>query len=110
MKVAGDTIEWNMIPYEVQLVGAMALHQGKVAEMKPVKENLVSIFPAYLNALAGKGVHVITVNNYLAKRDAEWNGQYLIFMGSKLIVSIDMNPTPNNVDRLIGRYNLWHKQ
>ncbi len=73
-KVAGDEIEWNMIPYDVQLVGAITLHQGKIAEMKTGEgKTLVAIFPAFLNALAGKGVHVITVNNYLAKRDAEWN-------------------------------------
>ena len=84
-KVAGDAIEWNMIPYEVQLVGAMALHQGKVAEMKTGEgKTLVSIFPAYLNALAGKGVHVITVNNYLAKRDAEWNEPIFSFHGLKV--------------------------
>ena len=63
-----------MIPYDVQLVGAITLHQGKIAEMKTGEgKTLVAIFPAFLNALAGKGVHVITVNNYLAKRDAEWN-------------------------------------
>ncbi|MBO6522803.1 MAG: preprotein translocase subunit SecA [Balneolaceae bacterium] len=73
-KVAGDEVEWNMIPYDVQLVGAIVLHQGKIAEMKTGEgKTLVAIFPAFLNALAGKGVHVITVNNYLAKRDAEWN-------------------------------------
>ncbi len=73
-KVAGDDIEWNMVPYDVQLVGAITLHQGKVAEMKTGEgKTLVAIFPAYLNSLAEKGVHVITVNNYLAKRDAEWN-------------------------------------
>ena len=84
-KVAGDAIEWNMIPYDVQLVGAIALHQGKVAEMKTGEgKTLVSIFPAYLNALAGKGVHVITVNNYLAKRDAEWNEPIFNFHGLKV--------------------------
>ena len=61
-----------MIPYDVQLVGAIVLHQGKIAEMRTGEgKTLVAIFPAYLNALTGKGVHVITVNNYLAKRDAE---------------------------------------
>tara|TARA_B100000575_G_scaffold74290_1_gene57912 strand:- start:17591 stop:20980 length:3390 start_codon:yes stop_codon:yes gene_type:complete len=84
-KVAGDAIEWNMIPYDVQLVGAIALHQGKVAEMKTGEgKTLVSIFPAFLNALAGKGVHVITVNNYLAKRDAEWNEPIFNFHGLKV--------------------------
>jgi len=81
-KVAGDEVEWNMIPYDVQLVGAITLHQGKIAEMKTGEgKTLVAIFPAYLNALAGKGVHVITVNNYLAKRDAEWNEPIFNFHG-----------------------------
>ena len=73
-KVGGNEVEWNMVPYDVQLVGAIVLHQGKIAEMKTGEgKTLVAIFPAYLNALAEKGVHVVTVNNYLAKRDAEWN-------------------------------------
>ena len=81
-KVAGDDIEWNMIPYDVQLIGAISLHQGKVAEMKTGEgKTLVAIFPAYLNSLSGKGVHVITVNNYLAKRDAEWNEPIFNFHG-----------------------------
>ncbi len=84
-KVAGDEVEWNMIPYDVQLVGAIALHQGKVAEMKTGEgKTLVSIFPAYLNSLAGRGVHVITVNDYLAKRDAEWNEPIFNFHGLKV--------------------------
>lgn len=81
-KVAGDDVEWNMVPYDVQLVGAITLHQGKIAEMKTGEgKTLVAIFPAYLNSLAGKGVHVITVNNYLAKRDAEWNEPIFNFHG-----------------------------
>ena len=81
-KVAGDEIEWNMIPYDVQLVGAITLHQGKIAEMKTGEgKTLVAIFPAYLNSLSGKGVHVITVNDYLAKRDAEWNEPIFNFHG-----------------------------
>ena len=81
-KVAGDEVEWNMVPYDVQLIGAITLHQGKIAEMKTGEgKTLVAIFPAYLNALAEKGVHVITVNNYLAKRDAEWNEPIFNFHG-----------------------------
>ncbi|NBW70380.1 MAG: preprotein translocase subunit SecA, partial [Bacteroidetes bacterium] len=84
-KVAGDEVQWNMIPYDVQLVGAISLHQGKVAEMKTGEgKTLVSIFPAYLNSLAGRGVHVITVNDYLAKRDAEWNEPIFKFHGLKV--------------------------
>ncbi|MFA5667934.1 MAG: preprotein translocase subunit SecA [Balneolaceae bacterium] len=80
--VAGDEIEWNMVPYDVQLIGAISLHQKKIAEMKTGEgKTLVAIFPAYLNALAGRGVHVITVNDYLAKRDAEWNEPLFNFHG-----------------------------
>ena len=104
--MAGDAIEWNMIPYDVQLVGAIALHQGKVAEMKTGEgKTLVSIFPAYLNALAGKGVHVITVNNYLSEM-LSGTSQYLIFMDSRLIVLIDTNLTRNNAGKRIGQISL----
>lgn len=93
-KVAGDEITWNMIPYDVQLVGAIVLHQGKIAEMRTGEgKTLVAIFPAYLNALTGKGVHVITVNNYLAKRDAEWNEPIFNFHGLE-VACID-NYEPN---------------
>lgn len=81
-KVAGNDITWEMVPYDVQLVGAIVLHQGRIAEMKTGEgKTLVAIFPAYLNALAGKGVHVVTVNDYLAKRDAEWNEPIFNFHG-----------------------------
>lgn len=81
-KVAGAEIEWNMVPYDVQLVGAIAMHQGKIAEMKTGEgKTLAAIFPAYLNGLVGRGVHVVTVNNYLAKRDAEWNEPIFNFHG-----------------------------
>jgi preprotein translocase subunit SecA len=93
-KVAGDEITWNMIPYDVQLVGAIVLHQGKIAEMRTGEgKTLVAIFPAYLNSLTGKGVHVITVNNYLAKRDAEWNEPIFNFHGLE-VACID-NYEPN---------------
>jgi preprotein translocase subunit SecA len=97
-KVAGDEITWNMIPYDVQLVGAIVLHQGKIAEMKTGEgKTLVAIFPAYLNSLSGKGVHVITVNNYLAKRDAEWNEPIFNFHGIE-VACID-NYEPNTEAR-----------
>jgi preprotein translocase subunit SecA len=81
-KVGGNETTWEMIPYDVQLVGAIVLHQGRIAEMKTGEgKTLVAIFPAYLNALAGKGVHIITVNNYLAMRDAEWNEPIFNFHG-----------------------------
>ncbi len=81
-KVAGSEIEWNMVPYDVQLIGAVAMHQSSIAEMKTGEgKTLAAIFPAYLNALAGRGVHIVTVNTYLARRDAEWNEPIYNFHG-----------------------------
>ena len=75
----------NMEHYPVQLIGGIILHQGRIAEMKTGEgKTLVSTLPAYLNALEGKGVHVVTVNDYLAKRDAEWMGQIHEFLGLKV--------------------------
>ena len=72
----------KMEPYRVQLIGGMILHQGRIAEMKTGEgKTLVSTLPAYLNALEGKGVHIVTVNDYLAKRDKEWMGQVHEFLG-----------------------------
>lgn len=97
-KVAGSEVVWNMIPYDVQLVGAIVLHQGKISEMKTGEgKTLVATFPAYLNALVGRGVHVITVNNYLAKRDAEWNAPIFRFHGLT-VDCIDLYE-PNSPDR-----------
>jgi preprotein translocase subunit SecA len=79
---AGNEIEWNMIHYDVQLIGGVVLHQGKIAEMATGEgKTLVSTLPAYLNALAGMGVHLVTVNDYLAKRDSEWNAPLFEFHG-----------------------------
>lgn len=97
-KVAGSEIEWNMIPYDVQLIGAVAMHQGKIAEMKTGEgKTLAAIFPAYLNALPARGVHVVTVNTYLAKRDAEWNEPIFNFHG--LTVDCVDNYDPNSEGR-----------
>ena len=72
----------NMEHYRVQLIGGIILHQGRIAEMKTGEgKTLVSTLPAYLNALEGKGVHIVTVNDYLAKRDAEWMGEVHKFLG-----------------------------
>ncbi len=72
---AGTMVTWNMVHYDVQLIGGAVLHQGKIAEMATGEgKTLVSTLPAYLNALAGEGVHIVTVNDYLARRDSEWNG------------------------------------
>src|SRR5574344_2337853 len=69
-------------PYRVQLIGGIVLHQGRIAEMKTGEgKTLVAILPAYLNALAGNGVHIVTVNDYLAKRDSEWMGKVYRFLG-----------------------------
>ena len=75
-KVVGRELEWEMIPYDVQIIGGIILHRGNVAEMKTGEgKTLVAAFPIYLNALTGRGVHLITVNDYLAQRDAEWMGE-----------------------------------
>jgi preprotein translocase subunit SecA len=79
---AGNRVTWNMVHYDVQLIGGTVLHQGKISEMATGEgKTLVATLPIYLNALAGKGVHVVTVNDYLAKRDAEWNGPLFEFLG-----------------------------
>ncbi|HLX92815.1 MAG TPA: preprotein translocase subunit SecA [Puia sp.] len=83
---AGGLITWNMVHYDVQLIGGNVLHEGKIAEMATGEgKTLVSTLPAYLNALAGEGVHIVTVNDYLARRDAEWNGTIFEWLG----VSVD---------------------
>ena len=78
----GNTVTWDMVPYNVQIIGGSVLHQGKIAEMATGEgKTLVATFPVYLNALAGRGVHVVTVNDYLAKRDSEWMGTIYEFLG-----------------------------
>ena len=80
----------NMEHYPVQLIGGIVLHQGRIAEMRTGEgKTLVSTCPAYLNALAGKGVHIVTVNDYLAKRDAEWMGSVHEFLGLKVGVVLN---------------------
>ncbi len=81
--IAGGTeVTWNMVHYDVQLIGGSVLHQGKISEMATGEgKTLVSTLPAYLNALAGEGVHIVTVNDYLARRDSEWNGPLFEFLG-----------------------------
>ncbi|MCS7005040.1 MAG: preprotein translocase subunit SecA [Cytophagales bacterium] len=77
---AGNPIKWDMVHYDVQLIGGIVLHQGKIAEMATGEgKTLVATLPAYLNALAGKGVHIVTVNDYLARRDCEWMGPLMEF-------------------------------
>jgi preprotein translocase subunit SecA len=94
----GSEITWNMIHYDVQLIGGIVLHQGKIAEMATGEgKTLVSTLPAYLNALAGHGVHIVTVNDYLAKRDSEWNGPLFEWLG--LTVDCIDKHEPNSDNR-----------
>ncbi|MDD5540462.1 MAG: preprotein translocase subunit SecA [Candidatus Marinimicrobia bacterium] len=80
--VTEQKIVWDMIPYDVQLIGGIVLHQGKIAEMKTGEgKTLVATMPVYLNALTGRGVHIVTVNDYLAQRDSEWMGRIYTELG-----------------------------
>lgn len=88
--VAGNKIIWEMVPYDVQLLGGIVLHQGKIAEMATGEgKTLVATLPLYLNALTGRGVHLVTVNDYLALRDSEWMGEIYKFHG--LTVGVILN-------------------
>ena len=81
-EAGGNEVTWDMVHYDVQLIGGIALHQGKIAEMATGEgKTLVATLPVFLNALAGKGVHVVTVNDYLSKRDSEWMGPLYMFHG-----------------------------
>ncbi len=81
----GNRIRWDMVHYDCQLIGGVVLHQGKIAEMATGEgKTLVATLPVYLNALPGKGVHIVTVNDYLAKRDSEWMGTLFEFHGLKV--------------------------
>lgn len=96
--VRGHPIKWDMIPFDVQLIGAIALHQGKIAEMATGEgKTLVATMPAYLNALSGRGVHIVTVNDYLAARDSEWMGAVYRFLG--LTVGCILHDQPPSVRR-----------
>ncbi|HEV7839617.1 MAG TPA: hypothetical protein VGO75_16220, partial [Gemmatimonadaceae bacterium] len=80
--VTGQEMEWNMVPYDVQLMGGIQLHSGRIAEMATGEgKTLVATLPLYLNALPGKGAHLITVNSYLARRDSEWMGHVYKYLG-----------------------------
>ncbi|MCC6372416.1 MAG: preprotein translocase subunit SecA [Bacteroidia bacterium] len=100
---AGNEITWDMVHYDVQLIGGMVLHQGKISEMATGEgKTLVSTLPIFLNALSGRGVHVVTVNNYLAKRDSEWNAPLFHFHG--LSVDCIDKHDPNTDERRLA-YN-----
>jgi len=95
---AGGEVSWNMVHYDVQLIGGSVLHQGKISEMATGEgKTLVATLPVYLNALPGRGVHIVTVNNYLARRDAEWNGPLFQFLGLT-VDCIDLHE-PNSPER-----------
>jgi preprotein translocase subunit SecA len=92
---AGNIVTWDMVHYDVQLIGGIVLHEGKIAEMATGEgKTLVATLPAFLNALAKRGVHIVTVNNYLAKRDSEWMGPIFQFHG--LTVDCIDNHEPNS--------------
>jgi preprotein translocase subunit SecA len=92
--ICGLPITWDMVPFDVQLIGAIVLHQGKIAEMVTGEgKTLVATMPLYLNALTGRGVHLVTVNDYLARRDREWMGQIYEFLGLTVdVIQHDMDP------------------
>jgi len=95
INVRGTKVEWNMVPYDVQLMGGVVLHQGKIAEMATGEgKTLVATMPLYLNALTGRGVHLVTVNDYLAERDSEWMGEIFKFHG--LTVGVILNTMDPN--------------
>jgi len=95
---AGKNVKWDMIHYDVQLIGGIVLHQGKIGEMQTGEgKTLVSTLPIYLNALTGDGVHLVTVNDYLAKRDSSWMGPIFEFHG--LSVDCIDNHKPNSPER-----------
>jgi len=94
----GNEITWDMVHYDVQLIGGVALHKGKIAEMATGEgKTVVATLPVFLNALAGRGVHIVTVNDYLSKRDSEWMGPIYEFHGLK-VDCIDKHQ-PNSADR-----------
>jgi preprotein translocase subunit SecA len=94
----GNLVTWDMVHYDVQLIGGIALHQGRIAEMGTGEgKTLVATLPVYLNGLAGKGVHIVTVNDYLAKRDSEWMGVLYEFLG--LTVDCIDKHEPNSGNR-----------
>ncbi|MBQ1937477.1 MAG: preprotein translocase subunit SecA, partial [Bacteroidales bacterium] len=101
----GNEITWDMVHYDVQLIGGTVLHQGKIAEMATGEgKTLVATLPVFLNALSGKGVHVVTVNDYLSKRDAEWMGPLYMFHGLS-VDCIDKYDANMEKDKRRAAYN-----
>jgi preprotein translocase subunit SecA len=92
--VTGHAMQWDMVPYDVQLIGGIVLHQGKIAEMATGEgKTLVATLPLYLNALAGRGAHLVTVNNYLARRDSQWMGHLFTWLGLTVGCIDDTQPS-----------------
>ncbi|HET8649527.1 MAG TPA: preprotein translocase subunit SecA, partial [Gemmatimonadales bacterium] len=92
--VTGHELTWDMVPYDVQLIGGIVLHRGKIAEMATGEgKTLVATLPLYLNALAGHGSHLVTVNNYLARRDAQWMGHVYSYLGLTVACLDDTEPS-----------------
>src|SRR5688572_19357452 len=92
--VTGHALKWDMVPYDVQLIGGIVLHQGKIAEMATGEgKTLVATLPLYLNALAGRGAHLVTVNNYLARRDSQWMGHIYKWLGLTVGCIDDTQPS-----------------
>src|SRR5213593_1993647 len=92
--VTGHGLKWDMVPYDVQLIGGIVLHQGKIAEMATGEgKTLVATLPLYLNALAGRGAHLVTVNNYLARRDSQWMGHLFKWLGLTVGCIDDTEPS-----------------
>jgi preprotein translocase subunit SecA len=92
--VIGHELTWDMVPYDVQLIGGVVLHQGRIAEMATGEgKTLVATLPLYLNALTGRGVHLVTVNNYLARRDSQWMGHVFKYLGLTVACLDDTEPS-----------------
>src|SRR5687768_12810896 len=94
VSVTGHELAWDMVPYDVQLIGGVVLHQGKIAEMATGEgKTLVATLPLYLNALTGRGAHLVTVNNYLARRDSQWMGHVFSYLGLTVACLDDTEPS-----------------
>jgi preprotein translocase subunit SecA len=94
VQVTGHELVWDMVPYDVQLIGGVVLHQGRIAEMATGEgKTLVATLPLYLNALAGRGAHLVTVNNYLARRDSQWMGHVFKYLGLSVACLDDTEPS-----------------
>ncbi|MBL8977307.1 MAG: preprotein translocase subunit SecA, partial [Gemmatimonadetes bacterium] len=92
--VTGRELTWDMVPYDVQLIGGIVLHQGRIAEMATGEgKTLVATLPLYLNALTGRGAHLVTVNNYLARRDSQWMGHVYTWLGLSVACLDDTEPS-----------------